>query len=546
MKKRSWVYIVIVSVWTICVGFLAYHVIKNNMAMVNVNLVNKILITIFLSLNALILSYLWFGSIKDFFFSLFFIINRKRIMKRYEPIFNMEVKETPKFVLLYCTCNDFNENALYKSMQQDYSNFETIILDDSRKPEYMERVDAFSKEHNVKVIRRENRVGFKAGNLNNYLQNNNDFDYFVVLDSDEIIPSDYIKKIINYFYYQEKVGAVQASHIATKGENVFQELMGLSVKSNSNTAQIMKNFYGSNSLIGHGMTISKECYDKTGGFPHVVAEDISFAMEIKNVGYSIVYAPNIICQEEFPIDYVSLKKRQCKWTQGNVEFIKKYGKRLNKSNMRWYEKIDTKLSHYNLPIIPMLSLFLIFDTAMMGILKFNVLHYSYFLVSLMVVFLLSPLIPDLFVYSKSRNIFKIIPYYFLNMVTYASLSPMMIKTVTMALFGKKATFIVTPKENKKFSLWDSFKYSYDSLIFGIIIMCMGYFVYGSFLSVSIIYISCLLAPVAILLANITIKAKKSKIKIHENRKSKVSELKEFKQEKVCETNLLLKLKENDL
>ncbi len=77
-------------------------------------------------------------------------------------------------------------------------------------------------------------------------------------------------------------------------------------------------------------------------------------------------------------------------------------------------------------------------------------------------------------------------------------------------------------------------------------MCMGYFVYGSFLPVSIIYISCLLAPVAILLANITIKARKSKIKIHENRKSKVSELKEFKQEKVCETNLLLKLKENDL
>ena len=497
-------------------------------------------------MNAMILGYLWFGSIKDFFFSLIFILNRKRIMKRYEPIFDLEVKETPRFVLLYCTCNDFNEQALYKSMQQDYPNFEAIILDDSKKQEYKDRIDAFSKEHGVRVVRRENKVGFKAGNLNNYLQNNSDYDYFVVLDSDEIIPSDYIKKVINYFYYQGKVGAVQAAHIATKGENIFQELMGLSVKSNSKTAQIMKNFYGSNSLIGHGMTISKECYDLTGGFPHVVAEDISFAMEIKNVGYSIIFAPNITCQEEFPIDYVSLKKRQCKWTQGNVEFMKKYGKQLNKSKMRWFEKIDTKLSHYNLPIIPMLSLLLILDTIMMGVLKFNVLSYSYFIVILMSVFLVSPLIPDLFVYSNTRNIFKIIPYYLLNLVTYASLSPMMIKTVTMAIFGKKATFIVTPKENKKFSLWDSIKYSYDSLLFGVFVMVIAYFVLGSFLPVSIIYISCLLAPVAILLANIAIKAKMPKQKVPTRKSEKVKELKEFKEKQIAQPSLLLKVEENEL
>lgn len=68
--------------------------------------------------------------------------------------------------------------------------------------------------------------GYKAGNLNNYLQGRTDYDYFVVLDSDEVIPPDYIAKVLKYFNYNRNCGAVQAKHIAKKGENVFQRLMG--------------------------------------------------------------------------------------------------------------------------------------------------------------------------------------------------------------------------------------------------------------------------------------------------------------------------------
>lgn len=42
---------------------------------------------------------------------------------------------------------------------------------------------------------------------------------------------------------------------------------------------------------------------------------------------------DILCYEEFPVNYVSLKKRQCKWTQGNLEYMKKYNKDIGKSKM---------------------------------------------------------------------------------------------------------------------------------------------------------------------------------------------------------------------
>jgi len=53
----------------------------------------------------------------------------------------------------------------------------------------------------------------RAGNLNNWLKGRKDYDYFVVLDSDEIIPPDYIEKVLKYFAYDQSCGAVQARQV---------------------------------------------------------------------------------------------------------------------------------------------------------------------------------------------------------------------------------------------------------------------------------------------------------------------------------------------
>ena len=165
--------------------------------------------------------------------------------------------------------------------------------------------------------------------MNNYLKNVNpdDYDYIAVLDSDERLPHDFVSKLLKYFEEDKEIGAVQATHVAVKGSNVFQDVLGMCVKSNGKICQIMKNFYGSSSLFGHGMIISKECYKKVGGFPEVVAEDISISVKIRDAGLKIVFAPNVTCKEEFPTNYISLKKRQCKWTQGNVQYMKNITKK---------------------------------------------------------------------------------------------------------------------------------------------------------------------------------------------------------------------------
>ncbi len=511
MKKKPTLYIIILTLWAICILILGISLTRIILKLDDFSSIKTIVIISLLTINSVVLSMLWLGSIKDFIFSLSYALFHKKINQEYTKIKEIpfDKDSSPRVLLLYCTCNDFNKTALSKCMKQDYPNFKTIILDDSKDKKYLDEIDAFKNLHkDIEVIRRKNKIGYKAGNLNNYLKGRTDYDYFVVLDSDEVIPSNYIRQVLKYFAYNKNCGAVQAKHKAQKGENVFQRLMGLCVGSNGETVQVIKNFYGSNALIGHGMTISKECYEKTGGFPLVVAEDISFAVEIKNAGLDIIYAPDILCYEEFPINYVSLKKRQCKWTQGNLEYMRKYNKDIDNSKMSWFEKLDIKLSHYSLPIVPLLSFLLTLCTICLGFLGYPIIKYSLIVYLIMIVFLCSPLIPDLFVYKRTKNALLLIPYFLLNIATYASFAPMMLKTLFLGLLGKKAKFIVTPKESEKFSFIEIIKYSLDSLIFGIILGTFAILSCGSILPVIFLVVGCASAPFIIALSNINVSINK--------------------------------------
>lgn len=59
-------------------------------------------------------------------------------------------------------------------------------------------------------------------------------------------------------------------------------------------------------MLGHGAMIKKQCYEQEGGSPNLVAEDLCLSIEVRDKGHYVAFAPNIICQEEYPIDYVAI------------------------------------------------------------------------------------------------------------------------------------------------------------------------------------------------------------------------------------------------
>lgn len=512
MKKRATLYWIILGVWLLCLAILAAGTVQICMRVRGMGAAKDAVAIILLTANAVILGVLWLGSLKDLVFSVAFASMQRRMRRRYREKIRPRAlpADAPHFVLLYCTCNDFNAKALSICLKQRYPNFKAVILDDSTKEEYRREIDAFAERRGLEVVRRADRKGFKAGNLNHYLMGRTDYDYFVVLDSDEVIPPSFLRRAYAYFAADRKFGAVQARHVATAGKNVFQRLLGMSVRSNGQTTQVIKNFYGANALLGHGMAVSRACYEATHGFPLVVAEDISFAVDIKNAGYEIVYAPDIRCVEEFPVDYVALKKRQCKWVQGNLEYMRKYGGDINASRMRWFEKMDIKLSHYSLPVVPVLGLLLVVFTVALGFLGYPIVRYSLFVYAMMFLFLCSPLIPDLFVYGASRSALLLLPAFVVNIATYASLAPMMLRTVALGAFGKKATFSVTPKTSTKFTFGQIVRYSWGSVLFALAVGFFAWWACGNVLPVVLICGGCLATPVILLLSNFELRPRKKR------------------------------------
>ena len=484
MKKSPALYVVMFAIWTVLAVFLWYNFVRViidvpfNIPSDEVSKGVKITAAVLLSLNALFISYFWLNGVKDFIYVVWYYIAKSALIKRHEEIIDEKVDDySAKVILAYCTCNDFDGNSLLKSMQQDYENFETVILDDSNDKKYKQTIDKFAARNGVKVVRRKDRKGFKAGNINHYLLDEtvkNSYDFVVILDSDEILPHNFVKESLKYFVKYKNVGIVQANHISTRNRNLFMKLFHIGVNSHWPTYQTMKHFYGFSTMLGHGAMISRECYLAAGGFPNLVAEDLCLSIEARNHGYYVAFAPNIVCQEEYPIDYAAFKKRHSKWTQGNLEFIKKYTKKIIKSKMKWYEKADIVLFTYNLPLTAIFAFFIFLNLVFAPLLGINLgAVYKLWMIIPTIIFFFSPMLNDVITWTTKLNPLRNIVYFFSVIVLYGSMLTTSLLSALLGMCGKKAKFIVTPKTTSKISFWQAVKFQKNEIIFSSLLLTIG-------------------------------------------------------------------------
>lgn len=490
-------YIVMLFSWAILLSFFIPSVIYEY----QIANTDNIYILTLLTLNAFFISYFWLNGTKDIVYVVFFYVFKKRIFSYSERIKNQKkCFSNAKVLLVYCTCNDFEESSLKKCIKQSHKNTKTIILDDSDDIGYQNRIDRFACKNNIEVVRREDRKGFKAGNLNNYLRNRKDYDYFVILDSDEIIPHNFVEECLKYFKYYDNIGIVQCTHIATRNTTPFMQMFHIGVDSHWPTYQTVKHHFGFMSLLGHGAMISRQCYEATNGLPEVVAEDLCFSIEARNKGFYTAFAPNIVCQEEYPIDYIAFKKRHSKWTQGNFEFMKNYTMRILTSKMHWFEKLDIFLFTYNLPLTALFSLYIIINIALLPLIGYD-LHYPIWLIVPTVVFFFAPMINDFISRFKKIAPSRLLKYMFYTFMLYGSMLYQSIKSSFLALIGKKAVFTVTPKTTSYISLFDAIAFNKEEIIFAVVMSVISLGLKGSILPVVLIVVPAVFSVVLTLYSN---------------------------------------------
>lgn len=272
--------------------------------------------------------------------------------------------KSPGVALLHTIYNDFKEEAALSCVQQDYENFRVYILDDSTDPTYQLMVDEFAGRfpEKVVVVRREDRKAFKAGNMNNGLANiATEEPYFAIADADEVLPPEFLTRLVPIMESDPQCGFIQANHRANPNtESKLAKAMAPGIDLHWKWYQPLRNRYGFVMFLGHGALIRRKCWEEIGGFPDIVSEDLGFAIRIREYGYRGRFVEDVVCFEDFPDTVRAFRVRHMKWTRGTCEFLYKEALNLLRARkITWMEKMDILFPTLNLPLTLFFFLFMV-------------------------------------------------------------------------------------------------------------------------------------------------------------------------------------------
>lgn len=237
----------------------------------------------------------------------------------------------PKIVVLYTTCDDFNAKCCGSCLDQDYKKFRLLICDDSKDPETIGLIDNFQREHSrrihkpsCEIVRREDRSGFKAGNLNHAFERVGTADWVLIVDADQVLPIGYISDFVTRLPQEpdHDIAFVQAAQCAVAGRgesSYFQESLSPEVSLYYARDLSLRNSFGFVPLLGHGAMIYKAAWEKVGKFPEVVSEDFAFALRTTTERLQGLYVEDIRSEESYPYDFGGFVIRLKKFAGGTAE-----------------------------------------------------------------------------------------------------------------------------------------------------------------------------------------------------------------------------------
>ena len=365
---------------------------------------------------------------------------------------------SPKVAIIYTTYNDFNRRAALTCLNQDYPNYQVFILDVSTNRDMRKRVDAFQEEFApaTTLVRLQPRQGFKARSLNDTLKTavGDDYEFFAVCDADNYWPADFLSRTIPYFLLDERIAFVQANPTNSgRSEGKFSKDFGVAVDASWALHQRARDRYGLLMCMGHSVVVRREAWEKAGGYPEIVQEDTAFTMSLRRHGYYGLFAPEVLCGEEFPEDFGRCRRRQFRLVQADTEILStQMPKYLKDKNISFIEKIDLLARTIRLPsqalALPFLLLaFPVIPLVGEGALSATSIDRAFGsmlspgLVAVTLLTAAAPLYP-FFVYLRRKPL-KLVPLLFRSITLHYSPLALAITSFVVYILRGRAMFLVT-------------------------------------------------------------------------------------------------------
>jgi cellulose synthase/poly-beta-1,6-N-acetylglucosamine synthase-like glycosyltransferase len=205
---------------------------------------------------------------------------------------------------------------------------EVQVLDDStdETKDIVARKVAALREmgYNAHHIHRANRVGFKAGALENGLHTATG-EFIAIFDADFVPTPDLLLKTIQ-FLADPGIGMIQTrwGHLNER-YSLLTRIQSMLLDGHFLIEQTARarsgRFFNFNGTAG---IWRRTCIETSGGWQHdTLAEDLDLSYRAQIKGWRFLFLPEIVTPAELPVEMNAFKSQQHRWAKGSIQTCKK-------------------------------------------------------------------------------------------------------------------------------------------------------------------------------------------------------------------------------
>lgn len=172
----------------------------------------------------------------------------------------------------------------------------------------------------VRHVTRIEKVGAKAGNINNALRSATG-DVAVIMDPDHEAAPYFLDQVLGYFEDPD-VGFVQ--HVQAyynQDESLIARGAAEQTYHFYGPLQTGMHGHGTAQAIGANCAFRRKALDSIGGHATGLAEDMATTLKLYAQGWSSVYSPEILTRGQVPGTFPAYSKQQLKWACGVWDII---------------------------------------------------------------------------------------------------------------------------------------------------------------------------------------------------------------------------------
>ena len=217
-----------------------------------------------------------------------------------------------------------------RKLEYPQKSLNYYLLDDSTNAEIRSEMMRIAKENKFTYMHRDNRKGFKAGALNNFVSSMKE-EFIAIFDYDERLTNPkFLKDLLPYFQdpnlsYIQTEKTHRKANLFADSINIFDGFFFKFIE----PARALNNtaiFAGSCGII------RVSALRDIGGFPEYVIEDTFFSFKSDLYNYKSLYVPKVYALGKPIKKFTELVKQQWRYNYGDTQFIKYFFK--NRKSMK--------------------------------------------------------------------------------------------------------------------------------------------------------------------------------------------------------------------